>query len=423
MVYSVSEYPLALGDPRRIDVAQVGSLSSTYRADIDGLRAIAALSVIAVHTDLVSGGFVGVDVFFVISGYLISGIILRAIRAGRFSLVEFYARRAKRILPALIAMLLTSCALAWLILSGNEYRLFGRDVLEGAAFILNLAPWFHADSDLTKSPLGHLWSLGVEEQFYFLWPVLLLWGARSRGRQLTMMLAVIAVSFAINIHIAPQGHLEAYLPPWTRLWELAFGGVLVHSQMAESWRPAWLRSLACAPRLAWLARYRQHMQSILGALLIGVSCAALDDPMTFPGWRALAPTVGCVLLIAAGPQGVINRYVLSSSPLVLIGLISYPLYLWHAVLLEFRLVLWPASPPITAAVIALAFVLSVLTYRYVEAPFRSSNRLLPTAAGLYAALLACALVGGAIYAGDISSHTTHTAHRGEYFDAVLHRRP
>ena len=133
-------------------------------------------------------------------------------------------------------------------------------------------------------------------------------------------------------------------------------------------------------------------------------------------------TCALPILIAAGPQGVINRYVLSSSPLVLIGLISYPLYLWHAVLLEFRLMLWPENTQITAAVIALACVLSVLTYRYIETPFRSSPRLLLTAANLYAALLACALVGWAIYAGDISSYTTHTAQQGEYFDAVFHRR-
>lgn len=407
MAYSPSEYSLVLRDSGRADAAQVGSLSSTYRPDIDGLRAIAALSVVAVHTELVSGGFVGVDVFFVISGYLISGIILRAIHAGRFSLLDFYARRAKRILPALITLLLTGSGLAWLILSGHEFRLFGRDVAESAAFVLNLSPWFHADSDLHESPLGHLWSLGVEEQFYFLWPVLLLLTARSRKGQLAMMWAVVLVSFAINVCVASQGEMAAYLPPWTRLWELALGGMLAHSQMTRSeTRPGW----------------GSHVQGILGAILIVVSCLALTDPLTFPGWRGLVPTVGTMLLIAAGPQSLINRYVLSSSPLVQIGLISYPLYLWHAVLLEFRLMLWPDSPQITAAVIALAFVLSVLTYRYIEAPFRRGNRLLLTAGGLYAVLLVCALLGWTIYVGGIPSHTTHSARRGEYFEAVFHRR-
>lgn len=148
--------------------------SAKYRPDIDGLRAVAALLVVAVHTNLLPGGFIGVDIFFVISGYLISGIILRQLYADRFSFLDFYARRVRRIFPALIVVLLAVVAWGWLVLLSDEYQLLGKDVAVGAAFLMNFTEWLRRDAhvDLPRM-LGHLWSLGVEEQFYLFWPVLL----------------------------------------------------------------------------------------------------------------------------------------------------------------------------------------------------------------------------------------------------------
>ena len=196
------------GDERTIDPARPSISHPAYRPDIDGLRALAVTAVVMFHASpkALPGGFVGVDIFFVISGFLITSILTAEIEAGSFSIARFYARRVQRIFPALGLVLLVSLAAGWLFLLTDEYAELGKHVAGGAGFVSNLLLWSEADYFDTASaakPLLHLWSLGIEEQFYIFWPIML-WGAHSLGvRRMTLIGSVIAVSFAASVFILP----------------------------------------------------------------------------------------------------------------------------------------------------------------------------------------------------------------------------
>jgi len=299
------------------------SSPNAYRPDVDGLRAIAVLSVLAFHAfpRAAPGGFAGVDVFFVISGFLISGILFEALRAGHFSFIDFYRRRVRRIFPALILVLAASLGLGWMLLLPDEYRLLGKHALAGAGFLSNIALWreagyFAPAAEVT--PLLHLWSLGVEEQYYLVWPLLLAFFA-GRPRALPwMIVGLAAVSFALNVWLTPRAPSAAFYLPLTRFWELMAGSALAYHVHYGS--PG--RRMADAKAAAGLA-------------LVAAGIALLSAGRAFPGWWALAPVVGSSLLIAAGPAAWINRRLLSNPVMVYIGLISYPLYLWHWPLLVY----------------------------------------------------------------------------------------
>ncbi|MGH8080092.1 MAG: acyltransferase family protein, partial [Lysobacter sp.] len=201
-----------------------------YRPDVDGLRAVAVLPVVIFHAfpELIPGGFVGVDIFFVISGFLITGILLRALNKQQFSLLGFYGRRIKRIFPALIAMMVTVFLLGRLVLLPDEFEQLGKHIAAGAAFVLNLSLFI--DTNLyfgaIEAPLVHLWSLGVEEQFYLVWP-LLLWATWRLGRwQVALLGAITVVSFYMNVASVHEDPLQAFYLPSSRLWELSLGGLL-----------------------------------------------------------------------------------------------------------------------------------------------------------------------------------------------------
>lgn len=360
----------------------------TYRPDIDGLRAVAALAVIGGHADLLAGGTAGVDIFFVISGFLISGIILRSLAQGNFSCFDFYLRRIRRIFPALIVVLLTVWGLGWLIFVKDEYQALGRDILTSSAFVHNFyvyewVPRFAKPIDnFSREMLGHIWSLGVEEQFYLIWPVLLIMVWKSGKSLAALIVGVTTVSFLLNAIATTHNFQAAYFLPWNRLWELSLGAGLAyiqpgHLNVPRSGVPSLLRDM------------QPHAYGLAGATLILASITRLDFAGAFPGWWALAPSIGSVLIIAAGPQSWVNRYILSASPLVFVGLISYPLYLWHVPLLFTGHVVsarW--SPPIsvTAVAVAITFGFAALTYRYVELPVRS---LKPKTAAPYLCALLC----------------------------------
>ena len=353
-----------------------------YRSDVDGLRAVAILSVIVFHAwpELFPGGFIGVDVFFVISGFLISGIILRAQHRGSFSILEFYARRVKRIFPALIAMLAGVALFGWLLLLPDEFELLGKHVATGGGFILNISLFTDTREyfGAIDSPLVHLWSLGVEEQFYLIWPVLLLLTARMGRGQFIAILVLGLASFIANVILVSSQPLAAFYLPVGRLWELALGGVIayVHQHGAQQLSfsmPKWLQQVASP-----------NVRTTAGLLLVIASFVMLDAAKAFPGWWALAPCGGAALMISAGREGWVNRYVLSHPVMVFIGLISYPLYLWHWPMLSFAHIAdWRAfTPGVKITAIAVSFLLAYLTYRYVERPIRSSQRTRPLAAGL-----------------------------------------
>jgi peptidoglycan/LPS O-acetylase OafA/YrhL len=372
---------------------------SEYRAHIDGLRAVAVLGVVVYHATpaLMPGGFAGVDVFFVISGYLISGIIFRALERGSFSYLDFYARRVKRIFPALIVMLLTVWAVSWPLLLWDEYALLGKHIVAGVGFALNLLLYqdFNLYFGVTTTPLLHLWSLGVEEQFYIVWPVLLavLWRARSGPGRLLAIGAIALISFAANIaslHIDPTASF--YLPS-SRIWELALGSALAYVKLGSNDSEA--SPAAVAARATTLQRFAQHCQGWAGFALIASAFWILRSTFAFPGWWALMPCLGSVLLISAGSGSWINRLLLSSRPMVFIGLISYSLYLWHWPLLSLVHIVYDRDAPLTLLLIAVcaALILAVLTYRYVELPIRRSpsKRLLP--AMVCSVLAACGGIG------------------------------
>jgi peptidoglycan/LPS O-acetylase OafA/YrhL len=290
--------------------------SIKYRPDIDGLRAVAVGAVVLFHAfpNLAKGGFVGVDVFFVISGFLISSIILEGFAADRFSYLEFYARRIRRIFPALTVVCAISLLLGWYVLLPDEFRQLGKHTAAGAAFVSNFAFWneagyFSAAAD-TK-PLLHLWSLGIEEQFYIAWPLALglLW--KWRQRLFLVTLAVAALSFAVNIATLPESPVAAFYSPLSRFWELAAGGALAQIALL---RPALLTNFANA-------------RSLAGILLIAVAVFELTINSAFPGYWALLPTLGALLIISAGPDAWLNRYVLGNKIAVSVGLSSVRLKL------------------------------------------------------------------------------------------------
>jgi peptidoglycan/LPS O-acetylase OafA/YrhL len=365
-----------------------------YRPDVDGLRAIAVLAVVIFHAapDLVTGGFAGVDVFFVISGYLISGIILRALAQDNFSLLDFYVRRARRIFPALVLMLGAVLAAGWLVLLPDEYKRLGKHVYSGAGFVLNLVLFNDTKEyfGAITSPLIHLWSLGVEEQFYLLWPLFLMLTRRAGKAQLLLIGLAAAASFGLNVATVKDNPLAAFYLPSSRLWELALGALLAGIELRAR-QPGTSAAGSALDRLA-----NGNVRGVLGALLVLGSLAGLDQGMAFPGWWALAPAGGAFLLISAGPSSWFNRIVLSHPVMVYVGLISYPLYLWHWPMLSFAHSLdWRAFTPLHNLLpIALSFVLAHLTYKLVESPIRRSPRARPIALALCVLL---AIGGGAGY--------------------------
>lgn len=335
-----------------------------YRRDIDGLRAVAVLAVVAFHAfpGTLKGGFTGVDVFFAISGFLISTLIFENLDEGRFGLAEFYARRIQRLFPALILVLAASCALGWFVLLADEFKQLGKHVAAGAAFVSNIVLWREAgyfDAAAETKPLLHLWSLGIEEQFYLVWP-LLLWQACKRHLPVGTILAlVVLASFLLNAIRMGQEPAGAFYSLQTRLWELASGGLL-----------AWLtlRRQRLVPEGAPIA----NALSFLGLGTVACGFLLIDKDMGYPGGWALVPAAGTLLVVAAGPRAWANAALLSGRPAVWLGLVSYPLYLWHWPLLVFARIV-EGEPPdwrVRAAIVVLAVGLAALTYRLVELPVR-----------------------------------------------------
>ena len=334
---------------------------SKYRPDIDGLRAVAIVAVVAYHAfpSALPGGFTGVDIFFVISGYLISQIIWKGIEDRNFSFRGFYRRRIIRLFPALVVVLAASLVLGYFILLPPDFANLGKEVAAAAVFASNFLYWHETSyfgTQASMMPLTNLWSLAVEEQYYLLYPLILLLVARRRASTGFLLLGLLLASFAININWA-QYHASAafYLLP-ARFWELAAGGLL-----------AWLR--VEAPERA------RNLVSLAGLALVALAVLGPSPTSEYPGWWALAPVGAALLLIASGPGAIVNR-ALSWRAIVTIGLISYPLYLWHYPLLVFARWHHGGALPTgtTLVVVAISFGLAYATYRLVELPVRSYVR-------------------------------------------------
>ncbi|WP_217425428.1 acyltransferase family protein [Polynucleobacter tropicus] len=345
-------------------------LHPKYRSDIDGLRAIAVLSVLIFHAfpEWLSGGFVGVDVFFVISGYLISTIIFENIDQQRFSFKAFYIRRINRIFPALILVLIASYAFGWLNLLADDFAQLGKHIAGGAGFVSNLILWNESgyfDKAAEVKPLLHLWSLGIEEQFYIFWPLLMVWISRWPKRVLPIIILVAIASFALNVAMIGVDPVATFYSPFTRFWELLIGSLLAYA-------------ILYSPALAGISNGQRRFAavasatSVLGLGLILFAIFALNQKSQFPGWWALLPTIGAALLIAAGPHAWCNRYILSLRVMVWVGLISFPLYLWHWPLLALARIQEGGNLSIEnrTILVLVSIVLSWLTYRFIEKPIR-----------------------------------------------------
>jgi peptidoglycan/LPS O-acetylase OafA/YrhL len=356
-----------------------------YRPDIDGLRAVAVLAVVAFHAfpGAVPGGFVGVDVFFVVSGYLISTILFTNLERGTFSLAEFYARRIRRIFPALALVLSATLILGWALLFADELKQLGKHAAGGAGFVSNFVLWGEAgyfDEAAEAKPLLHLWSLGIEEQFYLLWPPLL-WLAWRRRRAVPAMAALVAAaSFAACLWLVRDHPVAAFFNPLTRLWELLVGAMLARGTLRDGWGSPELRAS-------------------LGISMIAAGIALTLPETSFPSAWTLLPVLGAAFVISSGTGAWLNRRVLAQPVLAGIGLISYPLYLWHWPLLSLARIVEGAEPPAAMkwAIVAASAVLAWLTYRLVERPLRFGPAPKAAVGGLCAAMLLAGLAGYACW--------------------------
>lgn len=346
-----------------------------YRADVDGLRAVAVLAVMGYHAfpEIVRGGFVGVDIFFVISGYLISGIIITALQDGRFSFAEFYARRIRRIFPALALVLAACFAWGWLRLFSEPFAELGKHIAGGAGFIANFVLWREAgyfDTAAELKPLLHLWSLGVEEQFYLVWPALVFLTWTRRIDLLLVILLALVGSLAYNLERIRWDLVGTFYSPVTRFWELMSGAVIACATIDRRSPLSRLAGLAIARARA--SRAVRDAVAWSGVLLVAASIFLLDRTRHFPGAWALLPVGGTFLLIAAGADAWVNRTLMARPWVVWIGLISYPLYLWHWPLLAFARIALNDAPPavMRLAAVTAAIPLAWATYALVESPIR-----------------------------------------------------
>ena len=378
-----------------------------YRPDIDGLRAVAVLAVVAFHAfpRWMPGGFVGVDVFFVISGYLISTILLENLARDTFSFATFYMRRIRRIFPALAVVLAASFAFGWYSLFADEFRQLGKHMAGGAGFVANILLWKEAgyfDTASELKPLLHLWSLGIEEQFYLVWPLVLWWVWKKKFNPLTVIALLLAASFAANLYRIGRAPTAVFYSPHTRFWELLAGSLLAwlvvnRSSVAENLRRTCGRLLA---RLIYRevpandGRTLDNVLSVAGFVLLAVSFWKITSATPFPGAWAAVPVAGAFLVIAAGQRAWLNRVLLSNRVAVFFGLISFPLYLWHWPLLAFARIIEGGTPArgVRIAAVLAAMVLAALTWRFIERPLRfgGHGKTKAIALAVTVAILGCA---------------------------------
>jgi peptidoglycan/LPS O-acetylase OafA/YrhL len=331
-----------------------------YVPSIDGLRAIAVLSVILFHAfpNVVPGGFIGVDIFFVISGYLITNIIVTQANSGTFSFKDFYSRRVRRIFPALIIVLVSVYALGCFVMLVDEFKQLGKHIAAGAGFVANWAYWLESgyfDELHELKPLLNLWSLGVEEQFYIFWPCVILLLVKAKVNLRGTLLFLILLSFLLNIFFIKDHQSATFYLPFTRFWELGLGGILAVEKVAIS-------KFKFNPTLTFIA----------GALAILAPMFLLSSKSLFPGWAALTPVLGAALILMSMQAGSIGFNLLSNRVLVYLGLISYPLYLWHWPVLSFARLMKGEPLAVLESIILLivSALLAFLTYYVLEKSVR-----------------------------------------------------
>jgi len=362
---------------------------NSYRLEIDGLRAFAVLSVVVFHAfpNWLKGGFIGVDVFFVISGFLITSHIFENLDKGQFSFTDFFGRRIRRIFPALILVMASSLAFGWFALLADEYTQLGKHVASGAAFITNFilvdeSGYF--DNAAETKPMLHLWSLAVEEQFYIVWPMVLWLAWKRKFNLLTITILVAVVSFYLNLSFVKSHPIETFFWSVGRFWELLSGSVLAWLFLYKSdelsrlklWVDKSLLRIIYSKEIEANGSTTSNLMSFFGLLLLAYGLVRIDETFSFPSKWALIPVLGAVLIIASGSKAWLNRIFLMNPIAVWFGLISYPLYLWHWPILSFLQIVEGEIPHRDARIIAvfLAIILAWLTYKFVEIPIRKQTQ-------------------------------------------------
>lgn len=335
-----------------------------YRRDIDGLRGLAVLIVVLFHAfpSSVRGGFIGVDIFFVISGFLITTIINENLKLSRFSFLEFYSRRVMRIFPALLVVLITVHIFGWFTLSSGEYMQLGKHIAGGAGFISNFIFWNESgyfDNSAESKPLLHLWSLGIEEQFYIFCPLIFFAAYKLKISIRLIIILGLLLSFATNIGLAQSNPTADFYFPVARFWEILAGGAL-----------ALLGGIQENKKNSLL--HNPHTSSAIGFTLLLIGLLIIDKNTLFPGWYALLPVVGAACIIYAGPSAFLNKFLLSNKLAVFLGLISFPLYLVHWPLFTFWRLnsVYEIKSYIYIGLIVLSVFLSWIIYALVETRIR-----------------------------------------------------
>jgi peptidoglycan/LPS O-acetylase OafA/YrhL len=369
-----------------------------YRSDIDGLRAVAILPVVLFHAEIApfSGGFVGVDVFFVISGFLITGLILGDMDAGTFSFPGFWLRRVRRILPALFVLMAFAAIAFAFVYPPDYYRQFAGSLVAQSVFLSNVLFWREAgyfDAWADTKPLLHTWSLSVEEQFYLFIPILLFVLVRYARRFTWLAFAVIiALSLALAVWASLYEPVAGFFLLPTRAYELSIGSLLAIAVLYH-------RNALRLPAL-------DNALGVLGVVAIGCAVFAFDQNTPFPSYTALLPCLGTAAVIWSGRNGstTIGR-ILSLRPIVFVGLISYSLYLWHWTLLVLNRAIWPGMPSLTSRIVAIAIgvVMAYLSYRFVETPIRRNRTAFPNRR----LVVGAALGFGVLIAAGATIHKMH----------------
>lgn len=380
-----------------------------YRPDIDGMRAIAVAMVLAVHAfpARLPNGFVGVDIFFVISGYLITSILLKELMEHEFSIRDFYVRRVNRIFPSLLLVLIFCLMVGQYMMYPAEYERMGKSAWASAMFSANINFYLETgywDVSSKIKPLLHLWSLGVEEQFYVVWPLILWWACGRKFSVISISLLMIFGSMIVNMILTFANQPAAFYLPFGRFWELASGGLLACIQWSK-------QTESSKDSTSGLQNGISHVLSAGGMALLAATQMVPVSVDTFPGFYAVIVVGAATLLVLAGPNAWINRLILSHPIMVYIGKISYPLYLWHWPLLVFARLLgdgqWSSAHRNIAVVGAV--LMAMLTYHFVERPLAIKVVRRNILALSLASLMICAgLLAGLVNFGKLPFAATAT---------------
>lgn len=382
------------------------SNSYKYRYDIDGLRAIAVIPVVIFHAfpTYFTGGYIGVDIFFVISGYLISSIIISNVKNNTFSFFDFYSKRIRRIYPALLIVIISCLIFGYFSLFDKEYKELAKNVAGSSVFISNfilLSEAGYFDTASVTKPLLHLWSLSIEEQFYIIWPLAIYISFKLRINTLIMILLFFVISFMFNIYEIRIDRSADFYLPFTRFWELNAGSILAVICLDYDSRITALKE-KLKSKLFFLDFLggKANLCSILGTLILIYGYFTFNENISFPGFYAFIPVLGTFLLILSGQDALVNKYILSTKPLIWIGIISYPIYLWHWPLLSFSYIVNSGFQPeiVRIGLIALTVLLSWMTYFFIERKFRYGKNGIQKTVILFFTMIVIGTIGLYIYA-------------------------